>query len=90
MQSYALKSDGHLFGQPQGPSKIEVTFSPNDSVVDVDAYRGRHGAQGDSRTRGKGISNILPEQASSPLPPVAGCKPASTSAFPESTRHVSP
>jgi hypothetical protein len=37
MQSYALKSDRHLFGQPQGPPKIQVAFSSNDAVVDVDA-----------------------------------------------------
>ena len=35
-------------------------------------------------------SSMSPEQAESPLPPVAGCRPASTSALPVSTRQVMP
>ena len=33
-------------------------------------------------------SSMSPEQACSPLPPVAGCSPASTSARPVSTRQA--
>ena len=44
---------------PKVHRKFRVTFSSNDSVVDVDAYRGRHGAHCDPRTRGKGIQQEI-------------------------------
>ena len=84
------KTDRRVLGDAERAAKIQIAFGAHGAALEPELQRGRHGLQRDAGAGDQASSSMSPEQACMPVPPVAGCNPASTSAREVETLQASP
>ena len=81
----SLEPNGCLLIHAQRAAEVEIALGPHNALGQRNAKRRSHGLQVTPAQATSASSSMSPEHSSSPLPPVAGCRPATLSARPVST-----
>ena len=72
VESNLLETNGHIFGNAERPTKIQIALCSNRGVAQWNAKSGRDCAQCDTCASYQRLEYISAEQALLPSPPVAG------------------